>query len=576
LAVGLCSIGLGPVVASAAPPGTNTAIAVTTTADVVDAGDGLTSLREAVGQANATPGDDVIDLVRGATYVLDLACGDGTDDANLGGDLDSTDATGGLRINGNPGSDIRYYQYPTIQVPGGCPARALEQHGTQLLFLTGLIVTGGHPGLDAGGGDGGGVRSDDHLSISNVKLVENEAPVGRGGGAAAPHLETYASEVRGNQAGADLDGPVGGGVWAVALVDHYTHYFSNVTTGPDSLGGGIAATESVHTLNSWLIENSAAGGGGGVAAPDITLHDYTAVHDNRATGVLASGGGALGIDSGDGSVVRVDQDSSVRTNSATAEGGGIAADEVIVEERTYVGGNTAVDTDGASGRAPGGGGIAAAEVEIRQSWVNDNTVTASTPGGPARGGGIAADTVLLDQSTVSLNEATTGGGVHALELTSVNSTIVDNSAAGGRGGGVSTRPGDGSHLSLDHTTITGNRAGKGANLDAGGAFEVGRSIIGEPVGAGRNCSGQAPTSLRFNLVGVGGGCHLHARADRIRVSDLGLGWTSYIHFGDRPSRTPTTGAASIVTRGHCDATSDEDGHPRPQGRRCEAGAVEVR
>ncbi|MCB1249495.1 MAG: hypothetical protein KDB36_08805, partial [Acidimicrobiales bacterium] len=87
-------------VAAAAP----TAITVTTTVDVLDDGDGLTSLREAVALANATPGDTEIVLAH-ATYALSI-CGPGGAGpaANDAGDLNlaRADALGpAVTIAGN-------------------------------------------------------------------------------------------------------------------------------------------------------------------------------------------------------------------------------------------------------------------------------------------------------------------------------------------------------------------------------------------------------------------------------------------------------------------------------------------
>ena len=558
--------------ASATRQAANPPIAVTTTADVVDPDDGVLSLREAFDVANAQPGDDTIDLVRGSTYDLGPTCGDGTDDANVDGDLDHADPSGALRIDGHPGSDSRYYQRPMLRMASTCPSRVIEQHGQGLLTLFGITVTGGHPGLDAGGGDGGGVRAASSLAVSIVIIEANQAPVGRGGGLAAPSLTTYASEIRGNQAGA-ASGLVGGGAWAVDLDDNYSHYLDNEVTGPQAQGGGVAATATVRTHNSWFIDNTAVAGGGGVAAPDILLWDYTATHDNRVTGEAAPGGGVLGTERSGGSSVVVDQVSTVARNVATGRGGGIAADHVTVTERSEVSGNRAVDRGSLDG-PDGGGGIAAVDVELSDSSVDRNRVGAAGTGGPARGGGIATVSLSMSGSTVSRNESAGGGGIHALEVDARNSTVIDNTAGSGPGGGILVPADEGGGVTLDHVTVTGNRSPSGANLSSAAPGTISRSILGEPHGGGGNCAGVRPVSGGMNLVGVGGGCHLRGDRDRLRVSDLGLGWPSYNHF-DRAVRTPVTTAASIVPRFRCSMTTDELGFRRPQGRKCEAGAVEV-
>jgi hypothetical protein len=67
---GLIAAGLAVLPTAPASAG-GTVLTVTTTADVVDAGDGLLSLREAVGQASADSGVTSILLAEGATYQLD-------------------------------------------------------------------------------------------------------------------------------------------------------------------------------------------------------------------------------------------------------------------------------------------------------------------------------------------------------------------------------------------------------------------------------------------------------------------------------------------------------------------------
>jgi len=94
-----------------APPAAASTISVSTTADVVDPNDGVTSLREAITAANANPGDDTVVLAAGASYAISLGCsGTATELANASGSLDVTDAAGTLTIAGN-GASIT-----------GCPA----------------------------------------------------------------------------------------------------------------------------------------------------------------------------------------------------------------------------------------------------------------------------------------------------------------------------------------------------------------------------------------------------------------------------------------------------------------------
>ncbi|OWY62010.1 hypothetical protein B7486_60700, partial [cyanobacterium TDX16] len=129
---------------SPAAGGSGTVQQVTTTSDVVDAGDGLVSLREALSSVSAN-GGGVVHLVPDAEHVL-TRCG-GADDTNAQGDLD-VDLNGGrLDLEGHGGT-VR-------QTCSG--ERVLELFDGIDGELRDVTITGG----DAGGGDpnGGGVSA---------------------------------------------------------------------------------------------------------------------------------------------------------------------------------------------------------------------------------------------------------------------------------------------------------------------------------------------------------------------------------------------------------------------------------
>ena len=73
---GLALVGVSPQIHAAPASATTTQHVVTTTSDVVDAGDGQLSLREAISAVDADPGDSEIVLQAGATYHLSI-CNDG-------------------------------------------------------------------------------------------------------------------------------------------------------------------------------------------------------------------------------------------------------------------------------------------------------------------------------------------------------------------------------------------------------------------------------------------------------------------------------------------------------------------
>ena len=106
VATGATSVAMaGPAAATVNPT-----IVVTTTADVIAAGDGLVSLREAVILANATVGDDTIQLADGATYGLTICGPDANETDPTVGDLNATGADT-ITITGSAG----FTTPPTIQ-----------------------------------------------------------------------------------------------------------------------------------------------------------------------------------------------------------------------------------------------------------------------------------------------------------------------------------------------------------------------------------------------------------------------------------------------------------------------------
>ena len=122
---------------------------VNTTLDTVDADladglaldiDGNTSLRAAVMQANASPGDDSVNLPSG-NYALTLTGpggGSGGDDSF--GDLDATDRTGSLVIAGAGAIS-------TVVDAANVGSRVFEVHQNAGLVLSDLSVSGGLSGV---------------------------------------------------------------------------------------------------------------------------------------------------------------------------------------------------------------------------------------------------------------------------------------------------------------------------------------------------------------------------------------------------------------------------------------------
>ena len=148
-------------------------IVVTTTADTV-ASDGVTSLREAISQADASGGVDTITLAE-ATYALSLSCGT-DEDSNAGGDLD-IGSSDGLVIEGPSGSSLA-----TITLDAGCTdERLIDVVTTGALTLRNLVLDGGRalepwlrPTFEEAGDDAERLRVviDQVASLTDVSIME--------------------------------------------------------------------------------------------------------------------------------------------------------------------------------------------------------------------------------------------------------------------------------------------------------------------------------------------------------------------------------------------------------------------
>jgi CSLREA domain-containing protein len=225
--------------------GPPTGILVTTTADDFDlpatVGGGC-SLREAISAANADPVLDTIILPQG-DYTLTRSGANEND--NSTGDLDVLQS---LRINGS-GARATNIQAGTNN-SNGIGDRVLHVRPFANLSLNGATVRYGHSP-----DDGGGIKNDWVLSLTNVAITDNQAST-QGGGISFTgpgSLNIINSTIRGNAASG-----AGGG-----LSSENTAQLTNVTiTGNTAAsGGGVFTTDDNFTLiNATLSHNSALGG----------------------------------------------------------------------------------------------------------------------------------------------------------------------------------------------------------------------------------------------------------------------------------------------------------------------------
>jgi hypothetical protein len=265
-------------------------VTVNTELDSVDAGDGLTSLREAIATTNAMPGPDEISFDFGhdgpATILLTQ------------GELNITDS---LTING-PGANLL-----TIDASGSDPT-PIERGDTSRIFhiydgnelvdspttIHGLTLTGCDTS-DAGGAiltqeslsvssstitgnsasSGGGIRTFGYSNLTVIGSTISGNRAAYGGGIHAHDLTVTRSTISGNMAGT-----VGGGIVAYTATISFSTISGNSTVGFTS--GGIHASGGLTLISSTITGNSSTGGSGGVRSEGMVTIKNSIVAGNTA------------------------------------------------------------------------------------------------------------------------------------------------------------------------------------------------------------------------------------------------------------------------------------------------------
>jgi hypothetical protein len=202
--------------------------------------------------------------------------------------------------------------------------------------------------------------------------------------------------------------------------------------------------------------------------------------------------------------------------------------------------------------------------------------------------------VTISNSTVADNFATYGGGMLVGEATLKNTTFSGNNASA-NGGAIVNWPclgdvcdGGRGPMSLSNVTITNNTA----DVDGGGIWNwdvlnlANTVLAGNTSGSGQapDCVGMTPLSSQgYNLIGSTAGCGIGGDTTGNltgMIPNLGL-----LQDNGGPTRThaalpgsPVIDAGNPAPPGSggtaCEAI-DQRGFTRPQGARCDIGAVDV-
>ncbi|MGK0188502.1 MAG: fibronectin-binding autotransporter adhesin [Verrucomicrobiales bacterium] len=460
-------------------------VMVTTFDDVLDAGDGLVSLREAIIQANTLSTVDLI-MLKSGTYALTIAGAD--ENAAATGDLD---IAANITIMGVGAGE-------TVIDASVLGDRVFHVASSASAKFSQLQINGGTAA------DGGGIFNEGGIvRVQDAAITENIAngPSGSGGGIFNQTggqlfvTETEISGNRANRAGGGIEDNSGQGL-GVTL--------TNVKL--DNNNAGVAPA------------NAAPGNGGGlhITGPgDISITGGTA-----NANVAAREGGALWNGSGtmNASAMQI-MGNSASGPSADDGGGGIfnnGGNGSLNLDMVMLGGAEAADGNiaGPEGSAaPGNGGgfhiSGAGTVTITGGFIESNVAA-------REGGGLwnQAGTVMTVQGGTIINanaakgDAADDGGAGIFNnggtLVVTGATISNNTASGISGSGGGLFNASGGTMQVTDTTITGNRANRagGGIEDASGA---GLGVALTNVKLDSNVAGSSP--------GNGGGLHITGLGD---------------------------------------------------------------
>nr|WP_256386684.1 DUF4347 domain-containing protein [Hydrocoleum sp. CS-953] len=297
-------------------------IVVDTTNDVVDDSDGVTSLREAIIQANSTPEDDTIQLTAGATYDLTIAGSD--ENVAATGDLDIVAGGGEITIisegeekavidaGGETGINDRVFHVlggslnlENLQITGGvinAPGGGICNEGT--LSISNSIISGNQTNSDGGGI----VNISGTASISNSTISGNSATNGGGISSFYGNISISNSNISGNSATS------GGGI------DNYlsTASISNSTISGNSAtsGGGVFNSYSNANINNSTISGNSATSGGGILN---NFYSNANINNSTISGNSAnSGGGVYNL-----GTATISNSTITRNEAASSQGSGI-------------------------------------------------------------------------------------------------------------------------------------------------------------------------------------------------------------------------------------------------------------
>ena len=474
--------------------------------NINDSGPG--SLREAIADANANPGADLISVSANGTLLLLSPLPVVTDSVTIQG----------------PGSSL-------FAVDGNNSFRGLDLSAADVI-LADLTI---QHGVVTGSAEyGAGIRSSGTLTLDRVEVIDNTAQSHGAGIFSSGNLTITDGGIRNN-------------------------------TSTNGIGGGLRSLGTTVISGTQILGNASQGDGGGIYALSVLDLTNALFQDNYCTATSCDGGGLFSF-----SHTSI-QDSQFVSNTAQDQAGGVSAPGVLTISGSLFQNNQAVFGTGGglyaqgmatiqntqfldnTARSFGGGVYAFATVDLSDVLFQNNQSTIGTGGGLYAGGGLS-----LTRTQFIGNSAREGGGLtHALGSASlVNALFAENVATSTLGTAMLlTSLGT---VDVLHNTVMGPVSGNGSAIEvaAGSAVITNTIIAGHVIGVS-NSGGSVQQD--FNLFfgngsdtqgGVSGGANSFT-GDPMFVDPSGNDY----HLG--------AGSAAINTGTDAGVTTDIDGDARP-------------
>ena len=306
----LLLVGLAPFVDVSPAAAATDVYTVTTTTDVVDAGDDQLSLREAVSLAGTDAGDSEIVLASGATYDLTICNPSPPEHSNVDGDVDLPADDAGVTITGNGA---------TIHQTCADERVLLTQQPITLRHVT--ISGGDTPPGCCGESNGGGVYAYEDVTVEDSTFTDNDASSG-----ASVYVGGDVEVVRSTFT-ANTSSSGGPGVTAVSatsdvvVADSTFHGNTGGANGAFHSTGTLTLRNTTITANTTTTVNTFAAllsGNTGVTLEHVTVAGNTMAEGESVTGAT--------IDLTDSIVATDGFDECVDTAVVTTHGGNVLGD----------------------------------------------------------------------------------------------------------------------------------------------------------------------------------------------------------------------------------------------------------